>query len=102
MANVKGQLEQEVKVLAPVLIIHKILLKCQLSIFADDKNALLSNHLSCKCFTLFSSQVYFDMQIAGKDVGRITIGLFGKVVPRTVANFRGVAEGFIDPVSSTL
>ena len=41
-----------------------------------------------------TDKVYFDVKIGGKDAGRIIIGLFGKTVPRTVQNFKSIAEGF--------
>ncbi|KAK6178954.1 hypothetical protein SNE40_011424 [Patella caerulea] len=41
-----------------------------------------------------SDKVYFDIKIGDEEVGRIVIGLFGKTVPKTVANFKQLAEGF--------
>jgi len=39
--------------------------------------------------------VYFDIEIGGEAAGRIEIGLFGKTVPKTVANFVALAKGHV-------
>ncbi|CAN1328997.1 Peptidyl-prolyl cis-trans isomerase CYP19-4 [Linum perenne] len=36
------------------------------------------------CDEAITNKVFFDIQINGKPIGRITIGLFGNAVPRTV------------------
>lgn len=36
--------------------------------------------------------VYFDVSIGGEAAGRIVIGLFGELVPRTVKNFKIIAS----------
>ena len=48
-----------------------------------------------------TDKVYFDIQIGGKAEGKIVIGLFGETVPKTVKNFKSLAEGF-DKDGSTL
>ena len=40
-----------------------------------------------------TNKVYFDIEIDNQSAGRITLGLYGDVVPKTVDNFVELAEG---------
>ncbi|CAN1282317.1 Peptidyl-prolyl cis-trans isomerase CYP20-1 [Linum perenne] len=45
-------------------------------------------------------KVFFDVEIDGKPAGRITMGLFGKAVPKTAENFRALCTGLLYKGSS--
>ena len=40
-----------------------------------------------------TTQVFFDVTAGGEDLGRITMGLYGDVVPKTAENFRQLCTG---------
>lgn len=48
-----------------------------------------------------TEKVYFDVTIGGTDVGRIVMGMFGDVVPLTVANFVTICTEGVDGMSYT-
>ena len=40
-----------------------------------------------------TNKVFFDVSIGGKSAGRLTLSLFGDVVPKTAENFRALCTG---------
>jgi peptidyl-prolyl cis-trans isomerase B (cyclophilin B) len=46
-----------------------------------------------------NSKCFFDVEVGGEPAGRIVIGLFGEVVPKTVDNFRALCTGRLGPPS---
>jgi hypothetical protein len=55
-----------------------------------------SSYNNHRIFSLLGSSiyaVYFDMEVGGKEVGRITFELRADVVPKTAENFRALCTG---------
>eukprot|EP00928_Gymnodinium_smaydae_P048709 TRINITY_DN3260_c0_g1_i1.p1 TRINITY_DN3260_c0_g1~~TRINITY_DN3260_c0_g1_i1.p1 ORF type:complete len:243 (-),score=47.95 TRINITY_DN3260_c0_g1_i1:34-762(-) len=48
-----------------------------------------------------TSRVFLDLQANGKQMGRVTFGLFGEELPKTVANFEHLAKCDVPPRNGT-
>ena len=61
--------------------------------FMNDIHSMIHINLESIKFCFVVMQVFFDIKMGDENVGRIVIGLFGKTVPKTVKNFKTLAEG---------
>lgn len=49
-----------------------------------------------------TDKVFFDLAVGGKPVGRVVIGVFGNIVPKTAANFVALGKRMCHMESSVL
>merc|ERR1712166_699875 len=49
--------------------------------------------MSADTLATVTQKVFFDVEIEGEKTGRITMGLYGDVVPKTAANFGTLCDG---------
>lgn len=55
--------------------------------------ASLMGMTNAETLAAVTQKAYFDIEIDGQSAGRITFGLFGDVVPKTVKNFATLCDG---------
>ena len=48
--------------------------------------------------TTVTDKVYFDLAVGGKPAGRVVIGVFGDIVPKTAANFVALGKRVAVPI----
>lgn len=64
-----------------------------LSNFSDDDEVDGNHNLPVKPQATITSRVYFDVEIDRNPAGKIVMGLYGGVVPKTVENFKVLCQG---------
>merc|ERR1711892_572786 len=82
-SSTSGRKTQIVKVVGTVSVVFGLIVlisSCSTSAEASKKGPKVTD------------KEWFDISIGGEPAGRIEIGLFGKTVPRTVANFVALAK----------
>jgi len=66
------------------------------NIFKKSKHDNFEYLLKCEdvpADTTITDKVFFDITLDGEAAGRITMGLYGKQVPKTVENFKAICTG---------
>mmetsp|Transcript_17370 Transcript_17370/g.32075 ORF Transcript_17370/g.32075 Transcript_17370/m.32075 type:complete len:210 (+) Transcript_17370:72-701(+) len=84
-----------------VAMLSAAFLTCSSSVsaFAPRTTKVALGHVSSRAFSRSTSvlmanpKVYFDMEVGGEDVGRITFELRSDVTPKTAENFRALCTG---------
>ena len=52
--------------------------------------------------TTVTDKVFFDLAAGGKPVGRVVIGLFGNIVPKTTANFVALGNAIRHAITTNI
>ena len=52
--------------------------------------------------TTVTDKVFFDLAAGGKPVGRVVIGLFGNIVPKTTANFVALGNAICHGITASV
>ncbi len=59
----------------------------------EEWQQILESDSSASAAAAVTTDVFMDLEEDGKPIGRVTLGLFGDVAPRTAENFRALTTG---------